>query len=312
MISSRKAMAVSEANAQGLYEPTADEMARMKRVMLMMYRDAARVCRENGLTLMLGGGSALGAVRHGGYIPWDDDLDLMMPRADYEAFKRVFPQALGEKYVLQAPNTPGCEISNTFMKIILRGTERLELQKLNAPGAHGLWLDVFPIDNAPASAAARAVRGFFIDALNYLAVSNYLRAFDSAALREYISATPAAKRNYRLRMALGALTAFLPYRTLYNLFDRAAQMKKNTGWITVPTGIRHYAGEAHRASAYFPPSEWKFEGETVLLPGDAHEYLSQLYGPDYMTPPPENRRERHYYVALDLGAYGNEADDEKR
>ena len=89
-------------------------------------------------------------------------------------------------------------------------------------------------------------------------------------------------------------------------------MKKNTGWITVPTGIRHYAGEAHRASAYFPPSEWKFEGEMVLLPGDAHEYLSQLYGPDYMTPPPEGRRERHYYVALDLGAYGNEADDEKR
>ena len=156
MISSRKAMAVSEENAEGLYEPTADEMARMKRVMLMMYRDVARVCRENGLTLMLGGGSALGAVRHGGYIPWDDDIDLMMPRADYEAFKRVFPQALGEKYVLQAPNTPGCEISNTFMKIILRGTERLELQKLNAPGAHGLWLDVFPIDNAPASAARRA------------------------------------------------------------------------------------------------------------------------------------------------------------
>ena len=113
-------------------------------------------------------------------------------------------------------------------------------------------------------------------------------------------------------LALGALTAFLPYRALYNLFDRAAQMKKNTGWITVPTGIRHYAGEAHRASAYFPPSEWKFEGETVLLPGDAHEYLSQLYGPDYMTPPPEGRRDRHYYVALDLGAYGNEADDEKR
>lgn len=77
MISSRKAMAASEANAKGLYEPAADEMARMKRVMLRMYRDVARVCRENGLMLLLGGGSALGAVRHGGYIPWDDDLDLI-------------------------------------------------------------------------------------------------------------------------------------------------------------------------------------------------------------------------------------------
>ena len=143
----------------GLHRLTDEETEAIKNVVLEAALDVIALCDENGIPYMLGGGSALGAVRHGGFIPWDDDIDLMMPRADYEAFKRVFPQALGEKYVLQAPNTPGCEISNTFMKIILRGTERLELQKLNAPGAHGLWLDVFPIDNAPASAAMPPLPG---------------------------------------------------------------------------------------------------------------------------------------------------------
>lgn len=175
MLSSQKALKeLTSRNTRGLFEPTSEQAAQQKRLLLMIFRDVSRVCEKYGFTLLLGGGSALGAVRHGGFIPWDDDVDLMLPRADYETFKSVFDRELGEKYAMQVPNAPGHEITNLYMKIILRGTKRLEIQKIGAPGEHGLWVDVFPIEFAPKNAVIRRAKGFFVNALAYLAVSNYL------------------------------------------------------------------------------------------------------------------------------------------
>ena len=304
MLSSQKALKkLTEQNRQGLFEPTDEQMTRQKALILMIYRDVSAVCRKHGLTLLLGGGSALGAVRCGGMIPWDDDIDLMLPRADYETLKTVFDRELGEKYRMQAPNAPGHEISNLYMKIILRGTKRLEIQKIGAPGEHGLWVDVFPIEYEPENPFVRAVKGFFTDALAYLAVSNYLYRFSNPEVRAYMAGSRAARRNDRLRRALGFLTSWADYRTLYNLFDRVSRGKRRTGVVTVPTGIRHYAGETHPARDYFPPAKARFEGEAALVPGDPRAYLEKLYGADYMTPPPPEKRERHFYVSLDFGPF---------
>ena len=89
MLSSRKQLNDLSFASDKLYAPTERENARMKELLLMIYKDVFAVCEENNLTLFLGGGSALGQVRHGGFIPWDDDMDLMMIREDYEAFKKI-------------------------------------------------------------------------------------------------------------------------------------------------------------------------------------------------------------------------------
>ena len=295
---------LSSRAAEGLFEPDDEQFSRMRRILLMMYRDILRVCRENGLTLLLGGGSALGAVRGGGMIPWDDDVDLMLSRADYEKFKAIFDRELGEKYVMQVPNAPGHEISNLYMKVILRGTQRLEIQKIGAPGDHGLWVDIFPVEYAPDCALLRFLKGTLSSGFAYLAVSNYLRRADSEELKKYVSQSAAAKVNRKIRLLLGAVTGFTDYRKLYNLWDRLVRGEKKTNYVTVPTGIRHYGGETHPISDYFPPAEVEFEGEKALMPGKPEAYLAKLYGPDYLTPPPENRRERHFYVSLDFGPYG--------
>lgn len=303
MISSQKVLRTLTAHeAHGLFEPTKAQFEHMRRLLLMILEDVSRVCDKHGLRLMLGGGSALGAVRHGGMIPWDDDIDLMLPRADYERFKAIFDAELGEKYALQVPNAPGHEISNLYMKVILRGTRRLEIQKIGAPGEHGLWVDIFPVEDAPDSAIRRRLKGFGLNILAYVAVSNYMRRFTSPAFKRFMSQTFASRLNYRLRMTLGALTGFVDYRRLYNLFDRLARGKRETGWVTVPTGIRHYMGEMHRREEYYPLAEGTFENMPVRLPGDTRAYLTGLYG-DYMTPPAHAERERHYYVTLDFGPY---------
>ncbi len=296
----------SLSHESGLYEPSPAETERMKRLTFQIFLDIKRVCDAHGLCLMLGGGSALGAVRHKGYIPWDDDMDLMLPRRDYDTFRQIFNSELSDKYEIQTPNLAGAPISALYTKVVMRNTERVEIQRLNAPGEHGLWVDIFPIENAPDSRVMRALRGFVSDAFAYISVSKYLRKFTSPELKAYMSQTRASKINYNLRMFLGACLWFVRFETLYRAFDNFCRYERETNWITVPTGIRHYVGEAHRRSAYFPPSKCEFEGVETFVPNDSHEYLSQLYGDDYMTPPPERERERHFYISLKLPAGEND------
>lgn len=303
MLSSQKQLKNLSYHSSHLYAPSDSETERMKKLLLMIYKDVFDVCVKNGLTLFLGGGSALGAVRHGGFIPWDDDMDLMLTREDYETFKRVFDHTLSEKYVLQAPGVKGKTAANLFMKVILKGTTCLELVQAGAPGEHGLWIDIFPIEYASNHRILRRIKGFFTDALAYTCVSNYMRRFESEKMRAYAMGSKGARLNRLIRRTLGFLTAFVPYEKMYAFFDRFSQGKKPTDYLTIPTGIRHYMGELHGKDAFFPPKETTFEGVKAYLPNNTHEYLSHLYG-DYMTPPPENKRERHLYVELDFGAYG--------
>lgn len=88
-----------------LSELTESESKRQKDLLKNMYKDIARVCDAHSIVYMLGGGSCLGAIRHKGYIPWDYDLDIMMPRESYERFLSLLANnALGDKYEFDAPN----------------------------------------------------------------------------------------------------------------------------------------------------------------------------------------------------------------
>ena len=82
-----------------LRELTNEELEKLHQCLLFILKDFIWVCNKYNLKYTLGGGSVLGAVRHKGFIPWDDDLDVNMPREDYEKFKAIFPKELAEEYV---------------------------------------------------------------------------------------------------------------------------------------------------------------------------------------------------------------------
>ena len=86
--------------SDGFYELSDDERYKLKQCLMEIYQDITFICKKYNLTFMLGGGSALGAVRHKGFIPWDDDLDLMMSREDYNKLIKVFPKEVGDKYII--------------------------------------------------------------------------------------------------------------------------------------------------------------------------------------------------------------------
>ena len=101
---------------------TEGECALLKRTLFQMHNDIIALCDKYGITIMLGGGSCLGAIRHKGYIPWDDDLDLMMPREDYEKLIKLYEEGkINEKYLFEYPQKDR-DVKNIFLKIYLKGT----------------------------------------------------------------------------------------------------------------------------------------------------------------------------------------------
>jgi len=285
MLSSRKQFELLAQKTGGLYEPTEHEIARMKQIFLMIYKDIFKVCRENGLTLLLGGGSALGAIRHKGFIPWDDDIDLMMPRADYETFKKIFAGTLSDKYVLQVPNADGCEISNLYMKVILRGTERKELQKLNAPGLHGLWVDIFPIEGLPTD-KKKVKRHYYI--------AKSMVTMRKLAYFQGISGTMSIQKF--IRIVSRPFAKLMGYRFWNKCLLKIAKKYKyeECEYVGVVTSCFHTMEEYIRREGYGTPVKVEFEGKLYNAPADTHTYLSNLYG-DYMQLPPVEKRVAHHF-----------------
>ena len=128
----------------------------MKEIQLELMDELDRVCREQGITYFLAYGSLLGAVRHGGFIPWDDDIDVGMLRPDYERFLKVAPKALGERYAVCEPRA-NSRCAGMFAKVWKRGTKFFTAETMEAGIDQGIFVDVFPYDilHADESVATR-------------------------------------------------------------------------------------------------------------------------------------------------------------
>lgn len=299
MLGTRNAMRSISAASDILH--TMDESTRksLQNQLLQMYIDIENVCKQHHLTVMLAGGSTLGAVRHKGFIPWDDDLDLMMPRHDYDIFLKIFEQTLSEKFILSAPNTQN-KPKNLFAKVYKKGTEFLELQDIGTPFPHGIFVDIFPIENVPKNKIIRFIKGLLSDIISYITVSVFYTQYGNRFFKKYMSTNKQAKWNYRLRITIGIIFSIIPHHKWCNFFDKFVQTKKSGQYVTIPTGRKHYHGETIERTKIFPPVIVNFEQQQAKVPKDSDKYLTNLYG-DYMTIPPIEQREQHYIVKIDLG-----------
>lgn len=257
------------------------ELRDLQNVLLEMYLDIQEVCSKNGIVCMLLGGSALGTVRHCGFIPWDDDLDIGMPRDDYERFKCLFKKELGDKYILNAPNYEGIP-TNRFPKVLKKGTKFVESGMQDDERAC-IKTDIFIIENVPDNLLTRYIKGLYCTCLMF--IGGRVQSFEDRIYSHEVLSCG----NF-----LGMLFSFHSSKKWFDRIDRACQHKKsNTKYMNIPTGRKHYFGEILNREVYLPTSQGIFEGEKVYLPGNSKQYLKNLYG-DYMKIPPEDKREHHY------------------
>lgn len=274
-----------------------DELRReIQAVILSIYKDVKAVCDKYGLLLFLSGGSALGAVRHQGFIPWDDDMDLTMTRTDYNAFERIFEKELSDKYVLMAPGYKNGSRSR-FPKVLKKGTVFREIG-IHAPDEEcGIFLDIFILDNVPDNKILKLTKGTICNVLEFIA--GQVLWNEGNAEEVLIAYKKADKKQYWIRRITGKVFSFKSAKDWNRLIDKVIQYDKETGNCTHATGRKHYFGEILPKEVFLPGTQARFENQDVLLFSDPDTYLKKMYG-DYMRIPDESEREQHFVEELKL------------
>lgn len=236
----------------------------------------AAFCKEHNLKYYLAFGSLLGAIRHDGYIPWDDDFDLHMTRKDYNYLLRHWEESpYNEKYAL----IELCYTTGTYRKLKI-ASRRTTCTEWSGVVREGIQVDIFPLDG---------LKGDSFIQLRYL----YLRFLFSC--RTYLSQKHYDKGVKALikKIVFGSLGIFGKERAC-NAIDRHLEDKRsleNSKYVT-PLSL---CGKCWRTSVFKDTIEHKFEDRIYSIPADYDEYLTVIYG-DYMTPPPESERVHRHGV----------------
>ena len=277
-----------------LHQLSSEEMGQLRAILTDMLMDIDNVCKKYHLRYVLGYGSCLGAVRHKGFIPWDDDVDLLMPREDLRKFLQVFEQELGQQYEYTAPNTDK-EGKNNFTKIYKKGTLFLEISDIDTSFPHGVYIDIFPLDYAPENSFIRWLKGHWCNFLCKTSVSVLYATYSNPQLKEFVKQNKKINFVFRLRQLLGKIASVVSHKTWVNWADNAMQYQKSP---LVTVGCGNYLRRVMPIEIILPPSEGTFNGQRFCLPNKPEIYLERVYGPDYMQLPPEEKRERHFVFAF--------------
>lgn len=243
--------------------------------MVEILREIDRICTKHNITWFLAFGTTLGAVRHQGFILWDDDCDIGMPCEDYNKFLQIIESELSDKFFFQTKETDP-HYGRPMVKIRMNGTKLVEHHEgLNEKYHQGIFVDIFSYDYFPLTAP------FFSKVFNVVPKWRQKR-------KKY------PRGDWR-RMALAVLTG-IPYaissflEKLYILYCMAVPRcnKSLTG-----SDFRMNGGCFNKIEVVFPVrKDMTFEGCYFPMPANPDEYLRANYG-DYMELPPVEKRHTH-------------------
>ena len=293
----KKIVNEAESNNPLIHPLSDEERLKLQKFLYNMAVDLDERCRKYGIRLFLVGGSLLGAVRHGGFIPWDDDMDFGVSRDDYEKLKVIFETEFSNDYELRCPNSQFPN-GNRFMQIYKKGTLLRTDGFSNPFQPECAYIDIFPLDYVPNSLVFRKIKGAYINLLMIIASCVMDKKYGN--YKSLIRNAKSGKFYLRMRVAIGSIFSFIKPQKWFDILDHAVQSKSETDYASLALGRKHYLGETCPKKVFLPPMSIKFCKHNFYAPADSDAYLKNLYGNDYMTPPEESKRESHFIVELKI------------
>lgn len=265
-----------------------EQLREIQLVCLDLLKVFDKFCAENDLRYYVCGGGCIGAIRHGGFIPWDDDIDVMMPRRDYEKLKKLWPQQMKDTVYRFNDNSESEFLRTMWAAISNENTTFIKTRQQGLDISQGIKLDIVPLDGCPDGRVKRSIQIFwalihqiYMNQEPPISKGKLLEAVGKLILmfhRRWPSRYKAAKRAEK-RM------------TRYD-FDKCSKVTELT------TRFRYMRNE-YPKEAFEPAVRKSFEGFMAALPGGYDTYLTMAFG-DYMQFPPEDEQiPKHETVFID-------------
>lgn len=256
------------------------ELEELKQIQLQILDEVVAFCDKHQIRYFLMAGTLLGAVRHQGYIPWDDDIDIGMLREDYERFLELYSKEQGDYYIYTHRLNP--KSTFPFMKVCLKNTLVKE-ELLGTDEEYGINIDIFPIDSISSQNGESVVKK----------ITGLLRQrnLKSANLLTYLS-----KKDKLLpvRFVLKILLFFRSYSSIFNKLDDIIRYESQANAIYKGNIIWGYGyKELVKPTIFDEFIDVSFEGKKYKAPRNYHDWLSSVYG-EYMQLPPVEKQVAHH------------------
>ncbi len=245
----------------------------LQQELLRILVDIDRVCRENDIKYSLYAGTLLGAVRHKGFIPWDDDVDICFTRSEYDKFMKVYPNVKNKDFVIDSVFNKCC------LSVI---SSRKDLLSENRYNISGPWVTLFVLDNAPDNKRRQRER---------ILICKLIMGMAGKPIH-YKDFGKKTKLLFSITSLLGKPFSLKKIRQ----FHHKASSKFNNKKTKYIAGYNDYELSL---KTFFPNEmllhyeDIEFEGNMLMAMNGKELYLTQTYG-DYMTPPPINQRGRKH------------------
>lgn len=258
---------------------TNEDLKLLQKVQLSLMCIVHKICVENNIRYYIIGGSALGAKRHGGFIPWDIDMDIAMPREDYERFKQLGLKGLDPRLTYHDYSNTKNMFSPHALVCIKDTVLKEKIQTIGKRDVEGVFLDIFPLDTAPADPKLQEKQAKAV---------KLTRTLDARKKGAIFHNT---KKEWLLKRAVVALMSPISFKLIGKTREKIMRKYENCGSGLICSMTSHYSYKKQLMpfEVYGTPTLVKFEDKEFFAPQQLEEYLTRLYR-DYMTLPSEESR----------------------
>ena len=260
-------------------------LSQLHEIELEIFDEFVRICQKHNLEYFMTGGTMLGAIRHKGFIPWDDDIDLGMMRKDYDLFIQYARNELNEKYYLDCFETNE-EYYLPFAKIKKNDTIFDEEDSHHINNHKGIFIDIIPFENVPKQDS-------FMQKIQAILVRNITDTmFYKVKIR---------KLKKSRHPVLVAILSILPRKSLMKIQNKLMHLHKNDNseYVVALAGTYGYLKETSKRSVFIPSKKVKFEDRNYQGMNKPEEYLTRIFG-DYMKLPPKEKRRNHMPLKIEF------------